>query len=150
MPEGPVKLDERDINVIRSICTVLYAITIFALAGVQLYRQFVLGQPISEHEDIAIILTANVLVFLGTLLYVGGGVNPRKWRLRWIIAGYAGFVLFGLLFTIFKYAVLLEQPVGLTQVGNYFLTVLEVSGALALLLGLIAYLGSRRIEKQIE
>ena len=47
-------------------------------------------------------------------------------------------------------AVLLDQPVGLTQVGNYFLTVLEVSGVLALLLGLLAYLGSRRIEKQIE
>jgi hypothetical protein len=136
--------------VIRNICTVLYAITILALAGVQLYRQFALEQPIAEHEDIAIILTFNVLVFLGALLYVRGNIDPRKWRVRWIVAGYAGFVLLGLLFTVFKYAVLLGQPVGLSHIGNYLLTVLEVSGVLALVLGLIAYLGSRRIERQIE
>jgi len=150
MSKNRFRFDERDINLFRTICTVLYLITMLALAGVQLYRQFVLGQPIAEHEDIAIILTFNVLALLGAMLFVSGGVNPGKWRLRWIIIGYAGFVLLGLVFTIVKYAVLSGGPVGMAQIGNYFITVLGVSGVLALLLGLIALLGSRWIEKQIE
>ena len=150
MKKGPSKLDERDLDILRRICTTMYIITMYALMGVQLYRQFVLHQAIEEHEDIAVIIAFNVIVFLGSLLYISGGVDPRKMKVRWIVAGYAGFVLLGFAFTVFKYRILLGQELGLTQVLDYFFTVVKVSGLLALPLGLIAYLGSRRVEKQIE
>jgi hypothetical protein len=148
--KGSLNLDERDINIVRKICTTLYLITLYSLIGVQLYRQFVLHQAIEEHEDIAIIIAFNVVVFLGSLLYISGGVNPQKVKLRRIIAGYVGFVLIGFIFTVFKYTILLGQELSLMQVVNYFFTVLKVSGLLAIAWGLLAYLGNRRIEKQIE
>ena len=37
--------DEREFNTFRSLCTVMYLLTIFALIVIQLYRQFVLHQP---------------------------------------------------------------------------------------------------------
>jgi hypothetical protein len=140
---NPFQFDERTSQLFRTVCTVLYLITMVALAGIQFFRQ-------SEHEDISILLTFNVLALLGAMLFVGGWINPRKWRLRWIVIGYAGFVALGLIFTVVKYAVVLGQPVGLPQIGNYFISVLGVSAVLALIMGAIAFLGSRRIEKQIE
>ena len=150
MKKGPFRLDERDLDILRRICTTMYFITMYALMGVQLYRQFVLHQAIAEHEDIAVIIAFNVIVFLGALLYISGGVDPRKMKLRWIMVGYAGFVLLGFAFTVFKYRMLLGQKLGLTQVVDYFFTVVKVSGLLALVLGLLAYLGSRGVEKRIE
>ncbi len=150
MKKGPFRLDERDLDILRRICTTMYIITMYALMGVQLYRQFVLHQAIEEHEDIAVIIAFNVIVFLGSLLYIRGGVDRRKMKLRWVLAGYGGFVLLGFAFTVFKYRILLGQELGLTQVVDYFFTVVKVSGLLALVLGLLVYLGSRRIEKQIE
>jgi len=146
----PLNLDERDINIVHKICTTLYLITLYSLIGAQLYRQFVLHQAIEEHEDIAIIIAFNVIVFLGSLLYISGAVDPQKVKLRWIVAGYVGFVLLGFTFTIFKYTIFLGQELSLRQVANYFFTVLKISGLLAIAWGLLAYLGSRRIERQIE
>jgi hypothetical protein len=144
------KVDERDLNNLHKVCTILYIITIYSLMGVISYRQFVLHQPHEEWDDIAIIMTVNVIVFIGSLLYIGGSINPKKIKLRKLIAGYIGFVLFGLVFTIFKYTVLLGQELSLVQVWDYFLTILKITGILAIVLGILAYLGSRRIEKQIE
>jgi hypothetical protein len=150
MNERRLILDEREMNVFRRVCTTLYIITLFSLIGMQLYRQFVLSQSHQEWEDIAILITVNVVVLLGSLLYLGGGFNPKKIRLRYLIAGYLGFVLVGLVFTIYKYAVLLKQTVGLTEILEYFCIVLVISGILFLGWGVIAYLGSRRLDRQIE
>jgi len=87
----------------------MYLLTIFSLIVIQLYRQFVLHQPQEAWNDIAMLLTVNILVLLGLTLYLTGVINPRKIKLRYLIAGYALFVLVGFLFTIFKYAVLLGQ-----------------------------------------
>lgn len=150
MKRGPLNLDERDIGIIRQVCTTLYFITLFSLIVVQLYRQFVLHQEIKEHQDIAIIIAFNVLVLLGSVLYLGGVVSPRRFNWRWVIAGYLVFVVIGLGFTIFKYTVLLGQDLSWARVADYLLVVVKVSGLIALGLGLLAYLGSRRIDKQIE
>jgi hypothetical protein len=58
--------------------------------------------------------------------------------------------LVGFLFTIFKYAVLLGQEINLLQVWDSLSTVVIISGVLMLALGLLAYLGNRRIDKQIS
>ncbi len=143
-------LDERTIKTILKICAILYVITIYSLIGVMSYRQYVLHQAVREFQDMAIIVTFNVLAMIGSALYFVGGFAIKKTKLRWIIAGYVGFVLIGFAFTIFKYTVLLDQELSLTQVTNYLFTVLKITGILVIVWCLLAYLGNRRIEKQIE
>ena len=150
MNRKALNLDERTIKIILKICAVLYAITIYSLIGVMSYRQFVLHQAVKEFEDMAIIVSFNVLAMIGSALYFAGGFAIKKSRLRWIIAGYVGFVLFGFAFTIFRYSVLLDQELSLNQVVGYFLTVAKITGILVIVGCLLAYLGNRRTEKQIE
>jgi hypothetical protein len=149
MSKAPLNLDERNVNIILRICTVLYILTIASLIVTQLYRQFVLRQTLQQWQDIANILTFNVLVLIGSLLYLGG-VTPQKVKLRYIFFLYAGFILVGVIFTIFKYAVILGQKVSLTEVGNYLLIVSVICGVLITLWSLLAYMGNRRIEKRLE
>jgi hypothetical protein len=150
MRKRPFNLDERERNVYRDLITVLYFITLAVLIGMQLYRQFVLGQPTSQWNDIALLITFNVLFLFGGGLYLSGTVNPMNIKAGYIVIGYAVFVLAGLLFTIFKYAVLLEQEVGLEQVWDYFLIILPITAVLMIGWGILGYLGHRRVEKQLE
>jgi heme/copper-type cytochrome/quinol oxidase subunit 3 len=150
MSKRPFVLDERDRNVYRNLTTVLYFITLVVLIGMQLYRQFVLGQPSEQWNDLALLITFNVLFLLGGGLYLSGRINLKKIKTRYLVIGYATFVLLGLLFTIFKYAALLGQDVGLDQVWNYFLIILPITAVLVIGWGLLGYLGYRRIEEQIE
>jgi len=142
--------DERQRNVYRNLISVLYFITLATLIGMQLYRQFVLGQPSEQWDDIALLITFNVLFLLGGGLYLSGAVNLKNIKIRYIVIGYVVFVLLGLLFTIFKYAVLLGEDVGLEQVWDYFLIILPITAILVIGWGLLAYLGHQRIEKQLE
>lgn len=144
------RLDERDLKVFTRICTIMYLLTLYALMGVQLYRQFVLHQPHQQWDDIAVILVINVLVLIGSFLFISGDINLKKIKLGWILGAYVGFVMLGLAFTIFKYTILLGEGLTLWQVWDYLLLVIKISAVLALGLGLLAYLGNRRIERQIE
>ena len=150
MRNKPFNLDEREQNVYRSLITRLYFITLTVLIAMQLYRQFALDQPMEQWNDIALLITFNVLFLLGGGLYLSGALNLRKIKARYIMIGYAAFVLIGLLFTIFKYALLLGQDVGLEQIWNYFLIVAPITAVLLIFWGLLGYLGHRRVEKQIE
>jgi len=143
-------LDERETNTFRSLCTIMYLLTVLSLTVIQLYRQFVLHQPRESWNDIAMLLTVNILALLSLTLYLTGVINPPKIKLRYLLAGFALFVLFGLLFTIFKYTILLGQDLNLAMVWGYLSTVVIISGILVLVLALFAYLGNRRIDKQIS
>ena len=145
-----LNLDERGMGVVRRISTVLYVITLYSLVAVQLYRQFALHQPQEEWNDIAIIISFNVIVWLGAVLYLTGLVNPKNVKLRELIAGFIGFVLIGFAFTVFKYSVLLGQKLVMSNVLEILLTVIKISAFLVISWGLIAYLGNLRMEKQIE
>jgi len=147
MSRAPVPLDERNIDSIRKVCTVMYGITMVLLALVVLYRQFALGQATHEFEDIAVILTSNVIVGLGAVLYFGGVALPR-FSPRALAAAYLGFVVVGFGFTVFKYTVLLDQPMGAGALWSSFLTVATICALLTGIYVLAAYLGVRRIEKQ--
>ena len=61
----PLRLDERNINTICRVCSIMYGITWLALAGILLYRQFVLGQSVEEFNDIAMLFTFNVIFAIG-------------------------------------------------------------------------------------
>ncbi|MFC1879717.1 hypothetical protein ACFLZW_07350 [Chloroflexota bacterium] len=150
MPNRPFSLDEREQNVYRSLITGLYFITLTVLIAMQLYRQFALDQPMEQWNDIALLIAFNVLFLLGGGLYLSGALNLRNIKARYIVIGYAAFVLIGLLFTIFKYAILKGQDVGLEQIWDYFLIVAPITAVLSIFWGLLGYLGHRRVEKQIE
>ena len=150
MHKRPFRLDERERNVFRNLVTVFYFITLAALIGMQLYRQFVLSQPSEQWNDIALLITFNVIFLLGGGLYLSGTINLKKTKTRYIVIGYAAFVLFGLLFTIFKYSVLLGQDVGMDQIWEYLSIILPITAVLAIGWGLLGYLGHRRMEKQLE
>ena len=91
-----------------------------------------------------------VIVWLGAVLYLTGLVNPKKVKLRYLIAGFIGFVLIGFAFTVFKYSVLLQQKLVMRHVLDYLLIVIKVCAFLVISWGLIAYLGNLRMEKRIE
>ena len=150
MRNRPFKLDEREQNIYRSLITLLYFITLIVLIAMQLYRQFALDQPKEQWNDIALLITFNVLFLLGGGLYLSGALNLKKIKARYIVIGYVAFVLIGLLFTIFKYAYLQGQDVGLGQIWDYFLIVAPITAVLLIFWGLLGYLGHRRVEKQIE
>ena len=150
MRNRPFYMDEREKNVYRSLITWLYFITLIVLIAMQLYRQFALDQPMEQWNDIALLITFNVLFLLGGGLYLSGALNLRKIKARYIVIGYTAFVLIGLLFTTFKYAILQGQDVGLEQIWDYFLIVVPITAVLLIFWGLLGYLGHHRVEKQIE
>ena len=149
MSKQSFNLDERGKRIARQVSTILYIITLYSLMGFQLYRQFVLNQPSEEWNDIALLISFNVIVWIGSLLYLSGVVGPRVVRVRDLIIGFFGFVMIGLAFTIFKYSVLLDQTLSMRQILDYFFTVLQISALLVGILGLLAYFGNRRLEKRI-
>jgi hypothetical protein len=150
MSKKSFKLDERERNVFHNLISVLYFITLIVLIGIQLYRQFVLEQPMEQWNDIALLITFNVLFLFGGWLFLSGTVNLKNIRMRYILIGYLVFILVGLLFTIFKYAVLLGQDVGLEQVWGYFLIILPITAVLVIGWGFLGYLGYLRMEKKLE
>lgn len=143
-------VDEREKEIFRKICTTLYLLTLFCLMIIQLYRQFVLHQPSQEWDDIALLLTINVIILLGSILFLFGRINPLKISPRYLLGGYAGFVVLGFLFTIYKYNVLLKQNLGLSEIIDYFGIVVIVSGFLVLVWGFLAFLGYRNLKNKIE
>jgi hypothetical protein len=84
------------------------------------------------------------------LLYLSGVVNPTVLKMRYIIVGFIVFVIIGLTFTIFKYTVLLGQTLSLKQILDAFFIVFKISAILIGFWGLLAFLGNKRIEKQIR
>jgi hypothetical protein len=137
-------LDERNRAILGRICTILYLITIYSLLGDMLYRQLALHQNPSQFEDIAVILTANVLGFIALILYFGG-VTVGKFSFGKIVAGYFIFLTLGMTFTMIKYrgslpSLLIDKAV----------TVFTICTIMAAAVVVIAWLGKRRIDREIE
>lgn len=142
-------MDERNVNTALRVCTVLYLITLMALIGGMFYKQFILHQPIELFEDVAIIVTFNVIVLLGAILYFGG-FTLKRMSPRQLITIYVGFVLIGFVFTMVKYTVFLGQELDFFQILNKLFIITVICGILVFVWWLFAFLGNRRIEKQIK
>jgi len=145
-----LKFDERENRIVRRVSSVLYILTLYSLIGFQLYRQFVLNQPSEEWNDIAILISINAIVWVGSLLYLSGVFSPKVVRMRYLIVGFTGFVILGLAFTIFKYSVLLDQTLSMRQILDTGFMVVKISALLTVFWGILAYLGNKRIEKRIR
>lgn len=148
MAKSPLRLDERNLRVIHVVSCTMYLLTLLALVAAIAYRQFVLRQVSAQFEDLAVILTANVLVLIGAVVYFGG-ITVGRVRPLLMVGVYLGFVLSGFLFTLLKYA-LLERPLNLGQALSKLWLIAVICGVLVLGFTLFAYLGNRRMEKKLE
>ena len=79
-----LNMDERNKQIAYKVISIMYFLTIIAMQGILLYRQFVLGQEIGDFEDIAIIVTINSLFLVSALLYFGA-IQPRKLKITTIL-----------------------------------------------------------------
>jgi len=143
-----LNIDERNLRVMQKVCTVMYYLNILILAFILFHRQFVLHQSTNEFTDIANLLVFNVIVAVAAILYLGGITFPRI-RLRTMSLIYLAFVTIGFLFTLFKYNMLLKQSLSVNQVFEKLLIILVICAGFIFVYGLFAYLGYRKIEKDI-
>ena len=139
-----LKLDERNRAVIGRICTILYVFTIYFLVGDCLYRQFVLHQSPSQFHDITALMTGNVLLFIALLLYYGG-VNVGRISFRNVVIGYILFVTLGIAFTTFKY-----RQTNLSTILDRAVIVITICSIMVIVALTLAYMGRRRIDREIE
>jgi len=143
-----LNIDERSLSTMQKVCTVIYYLNLLILVFILFHRQFVLHQSTREFTDIANLLVFNVIVAVAAILYLGGITFP-KMRLRTLFFIYLGFVTVGFLFTLFKYNILLKQSLSVNQIIEKLLIILVLCAGFIFVYGLFAYLGYRKIEKEI-
>jgi len=141
-------LDERNRLIAYRIIAVMYFLTITAMQGVTLYRQFVLGQAISDFEDFAIILTVNSLFLITALLYFGA-IPLQKIRVKYILFFYLLIVVFGGLFTYAKYNIFQDSQLSFAQQVDKILIVFTISGLIVLFFVIFSILGKRKLDKKL-
>jgi hypothetical protein len=122
----------------------LYLLTITALWVDLAIRQFVLKLPISGYHDIAMIFTANVLLFIGAVLYFGGVTVPRI-RPAALAMIYSAFVIVGTAVSVIKYGL-----TSFSAILDKFKVVASILGIMVVVYSLLAYLGKRRTEREIS
>lgn len=143
--KGPgLQIDERTVATTRKICTRLYLLTISALWVDVCWRQFIAGQPLAEFADLAALMTANVILFVGAVLYYGGVSIPkiRPWT---VAALYLICVAVGIALTYRTY-----HSGSTAEILWRLLLVAGIAGIVVLLYVLAAYWGARKAAKEIE
>jgi cation transport ATPase len=144
-----LKMDERNKMIALKIIAIMYFLTIFAIQGIVLYRQFALGQELGDFEDIAIVMTVNSLFLISALLYFGA-IPIQKLKLKSILMIFLIFVILGSAFTYAKYNIF--QSPGITM-DQYFDKVIIIISIIGLIMGfwiILSILGKRRLEKELE
>ena len=142
-------MDERNKLIAYKVIAIMYFLTILAIHGDVLYRQFVMGQELEQFEDIAIIMTFNSLFLISALLYFGA-IPIRKIKIKTILWGYIIFVVMGFLFTYFKYNIAQSPGLSIDALLHKFGIVAAVTGIITLFFVVFSFLGKRREEKELE
>jgi heme/copper-type cytochrome/quinol oxidase subunit 3 len=149
-PKKPfLNMDERSKLVAYRIIAIMYFLTVIAIQGVILYRQFALGQSIRDFEDLAIILTVNSLFLISALLYFGA-VPIQKLRIKTILWGYLAIVVLGSLFTYLKYNIFQSPGLSFGQLIDKLLIISAISGLVVGFFILFSFLGMRKLDKELE
>lgn len=141
-------MDERNKLIAYKVIAIMYFLTIIAIQGVVIYRQFALHQDISDFEDLAIIMTVNSLFLISALLYFGA-IPIQKLKVKFILGIYLLIIVLGSLFTYFKYNVFQNAELSLIQLFEKIGIVSAVSGIIVFFFVLFSILGKRRIEKEL-
>lgn len=144
-----LNMDERNKLIAYKVIAIMYFLTIIAMQAIVLYRQFVLGQEMAEFEDFAIIMTINSLFLISALLYFGA-VPIRKLKIKTILLLFLGFVILGSLFTYAKYNLLQSPALSIAQILDKIKIVVIIIGLIMGFWILLAYLGNRKIEKELD
>ena len=142
--KGPgLQIDERTVKTTRKICTRLYLLTIFALWLDVCWRQFVVNQPLSEFLDLAVLMTANIVLVIGAILYYGGVAVPQI-RASAVAILYIVCVATGTMFTIYKY-----HLSSISEILWKLVLVAAIAGLIVILYVIAAYLGTKKTDRQI-
>jgi hypothetical protein len=144
-----MNMDERNIQIAARVIVVMYLITIISLQVALTYRTLFLGQDINDIEDMAIITTINSLFLVAGLLYYGA-IPIQRFSIKWILSGYVIFVLLGCVFTYVKYNVFLDSSLSVAELIDKFGIIAAVCGIIVLTWSLLAYLGKRKLDKELE
>lgn len=144
-----MEMDERNRQIAGKVIAVMYFLTIVSMQGILLYRQFVLGQNLSDFEDIAIIVTINTLFLVSALLYFGA-IPLQKLKVKSMILIYAALVVLGSLFTWFKYNIIQKQGLNIEQLFDKAMIVMAIIGLIMGFWILLSIVGKKRIDKDIE
>ena len=145
----PFNMDERSKQVAYKIITVMYLLTILSMQAIVLYRQFALGQELSDFEDLAVIMTVNSLFLISALLYFGA-ISIRKLSIKSILLIYLLLVVLGSAFTYVKYNLVRSPGLSFMELFNKLIIVFAILGIMMFFFVLFSYLGKRRLDKEIE
>ena len=142
-------MDERNKQVAYRIMAVMYLLTIAALQGIVIYRQFALGQTIHDFEDIAVVMTVNTLFLVTALLYFGA-IPVQKLKIKTVLLAYVAIVVLGAVFIYLKYKVFQSPGLSMEALFHKLLIVAAVSGIIVLFFVVFLLLGQRRMRKELE
>ena len=144
-----MNIDERSKLIAYKVIAIMYFLTIVALHVVVIYRELALGQPISDFEDIAIIVTINTLFLISALLFFGA-IPIQKLKIKYILLGYAAIVVSGSLFTYAKYNIFQSPGLSFQQLFNKLIIIVSISGLIVLFWVIFSILGKRKLDKKLE
>jgi hypothetical protein len=137
-------IDEREKNILRTVATRMYLMTLVALWADMIYRTFALGQSSEDFEDIAVILTANVLVLLAAFFW-NAGLNLKRAKFKHLASGYLLMFALGTVFILLKYG---------TRNLDLILDKLGITAAILAIMAagyaLLAHFGAKKAEKDLE
>jgi len=137
------KIDERVRSSARWAAAIWLGDTQVLLAGAIFYRLYVLDQPDSELRDIQAVLAISIFGFIGMQLLLGGVFPTPTWK--------GALVAYLVLTGVIAGGCLLIY--GVPPIEDWPNTWLPAVLGPALLVGLywlVAWLGKRRLERQIE
>jgi hypothetical protein len=144
MKKPVLQVDERNVARTRKICTRLYLFTIAALWLDVFWRQIVLHQSLAEFWDLAALMTANIILFIGAVLYFGGVTVP-KIRASLVVSIYLGCVAIGTGIIVYQ-----NQMNFSREVFARLLVVAAIAGIIIILYVIAASLGARRTDREID
>ena len=142
-------MDERNKQIACKVIAIMYFLTFFAIAGILLYRQFVLRQDLSEYEDIAIILTINSMFLISALLYFGA-IPVRRLKVKSIILIYVVLVVAGSLFTYAKYNIFQSPGLSPGELFDKFILIFIITSLIIGFWIFLTILGKKRLDKDLE
>ncbi len=143
-------MDERNINIIRSIQSVMYSITLLMLVVMIFRRAFVLDQSFEEFADLGLVIVFNGFFVLGSILYFGG-ITFQKFKLKYVLAAYFVFVFSGFIVKCLDKRIFTDTPLSYREILTQEMVVITVICTLFTAVFLFfAYFGKRRIDKDLD
>jgi len=142
--KNPFGIDERNKEIFMKICTFLYVATIYMMIGIILYRQIILKQHSSQFNDIAMIMSINVVMAIAAVLYFGG-LSFKRVKISVAMGFYLLIVILGTIVSGIKYGFS-----DLTLLFDKFLINTAVAAILITIWYGLTWLGKRREDKEMD